>query len=86
MRVLLVLVLALVIGHDSVAADAKPAGDSQRLAVLVTGASAGIGRKVAERLAAEGYFVFAGARKEQDLKARTSCCRPFPMRYRSDAT
>jgi len=69
MRVLLVLVLALVIGHDAVAADAKPADDSQRLAVLVTGASAGIGRKVAERLAAEGYFVFAGARKEQDLKA-----------------
>ena len=51
------------------AADGKPAGDSQRSAVLVTGASAGIGRKVAERLASEGYYVFAGARKEQDLKA-----------------
>lgn len=38
-------------------------------AVLVTGASTGIGRKVTERLAADGYFVYAGARKEEDLKA-----------------
>ena len=36
-------------------------------AVLVTGASTGIGRNITERLAAEGYFVFAGARKEADL-------------------
>ena len=38
-------------------------------AVLVTGASTGIGRKVTERLAADGYFVYAGARKEEDIKA-----------------
>ena len=38
------------------------------MAVLVTGASTGIGRKITERLAREGYFVYAGARKEQDLK------------------
>ncbi len=37
-------------------------------AVLVTGASTGIGRKITERLAADGYFVYAGARKEADLK------------------
>jgi len=37
-------------------------------AVLVTGASSGIGRNIAERLASEGYFVYAGARKEQDIK------------------
>jgi NAD(P)-dependent dehydrogenase (short-subunit alcohol dehydrogenase family) len=36
-------------------------------AVLVTGASSGIGRKITEVLAARGYFVYAGARKEQDL-------------------
>lgn len=69
MRFLLVLMLTLFSGHDVVAADAKPASDSQRPAVLVTGASAGIGRKVTERLAAGGYYVFAGARKEQDFKA-----------------
>jgi len=38
-------------------------------AVLVTGASSGIGRNIAERLAAEGYFVYAGARKTEDLIA-----------------
>jgi NAD(P)-dependent dehydrogenase (short-subunit alcohol dehydrogenase family) len=37
--------------------------------VLVTGASTGIGRKITERLAADGYFVYAGARKEADLQA-----------------
>jgi len=34
----------------------------------VTGANSGIGRKITERLAAEGYFVYAGARKEKDLR------------------
>lgn len=38
-------------------------------AVLVTGSSSGIGHRITERLAADGYFVYAGARKEEDLKA-----------------
>ena len=38
-------------------------------AVLVTGASTGIGRKITERLAADGHFVFAGARKADDIAA-----------------
>ena len=37
-------------------------------AVLVTGASSGIGRKITEHLAASGYFVYAGARSEGDLR------------------
>jgi NAD(P)-dependent dehydrogenase (short-subunit alcohol dehydrogenase family) len=69
MRILFVLMLALFTGHEAMAADARPPDESRQQAVLVTGASAGIGRKVAERLAAEGFYVFAGARKEQDLKA-----------------
>ncbi len=36
-------------------------------AVLVTGASRGIGRKVTERLAASGFLVYAGARAQKDL-------------------
>ena len=44
------------------------ADDNQR-AVLVTGASTGIGRKITEKLAAEGHFVYAGARKPDDITA-----------------
>ena len=37
--------------------------------VLVTGASSGIGRNLAETLASKGYHVYAGARKDKDLAA-----------------
>ncbi len=38
-------------------------------AILVTGASSGIGREIADSLAKNGYFVYAGARKQKDLDA-----------------
>ena len=43
------------------------AAHADQKAVLVTGASSGIGRNIAERLAGEGHFVYAGARKEAVL-------------------
>jgi NAD(P)-dependent dehydrogenase (short-subunit alcohol dehydrogenase family) len=46
---------------------AESAEVTQRKAVLVTGASTGIGRNIAERLAREGFFVYAGARKDRDI-------------------
>ncbi len=49
-------------------------------AVLVTGASTGIGRKLTERLAADGYFVYAGARKEADLKSLGTLKNVQPIR------
>ena len=35
--------------------------------ILITGASTGIGRHLAETLAKDGYHVYAGARKDKDL-------------------
>ena len=40
--------------------------DAQK-SILVTGASTGIGRHLAESLARDGYHVYAGARKDADL-------------------
>jgi len=47
----------------------QPVFASEQKAVLVTGASTGIGREIAETLAADGYYVYAGARKQKDLDA-----------------
>ena len=47
----------------------KPAPPTAQRTVLVTGASSGIGRKTTELLAANGFFVWAGARKDADLQA-----------------
>jgi NAD(P)-dependent dehydrogenase (short-subunit alcohol dehydrogenase family) len=60
----LILVAALPTGVN-----AGNSADHNQKAILVTGASTGIGRKITERLAADGYFVYAGARKEADLQA-----------------
>jgi len=48
---------------------AEAADASSQKAILVTGASSGIGRNIAETLATNGYFVYAGARKQADLDA-----------------
>ncbi len=59
------LVLSAVLLLGSGLPLASPAADQK--AVLITGASTGIGRNMAETLAREGYFVYAGARKDEDL-------------------
>jgi NAD(P)-dependent dehydrogenase (short-subunit alcohol dehydrogenase family) len=60
----LILLAALPTGGN-----AANSADHNQKAILVTGASTGIGRKITERLAADGYFVYAGARKDADLQA-----------------
>ena len=64
----LLALLALALPVHARADDAK-APDAARKAVLVTGASTGIGRNMVETLAKNGWFVYAGARKPKDLEA-----------------
>lgn len=60
----LLLIMIVVLGGQSVA---NAGTTSDQKAVLVTGASSGLGRVMAETMAANGYFVYAGARKDKDL-------------------
>jgi len=64
MRDLLKIAVLIVI---AMSASATAQESSEQKAVLVTGASSGIGLKIAETLAANGFHVYAGARKEEDL-------------------
>ncbi|MBT8085016.1 MAG: SDR family oxidoreductase [Woeseia sp.] len=57
----------IVIAVISICYSACIFAEEARKAVLVTGASSGIGLKITEVLAAEGYWVYAGARKPADL-------------------
>jgi NAD(P)-dependent dehydrogenase (short-subunit alcohol dehydrogenase family) len=54
-------------GHR-LAAQASSTGNGPR-AVLITGASSGIGRLTTELLAGRGFFVYAGARSDEDMAA-----------------
>ncbi len=63
----LAIPLLLLASSLAIAETPAPPAPSAQKAVLVTGASTGIGRKVTEQLASEGYFVYAGARKDTDL-------------------
>jgi NAD(P)-dependent dehydrogenase (short-subunit alcohol dehydrogenase family) len=67
MRTLL-LALGLLMSAGVSAQDAAAPAPQSR-AILVTGASTGIGRRITEHLAGKGYFVYAGARKQADLDA-----------------
>ena len=57
--ILLISILFIATPPDVFAQDQK--------SILVTGASTGIGRHLAESLAEKGYHVYAGARKDKDL-------------------
>jgi len=63
----LALLVALVASVALVRTSSLRAQAAPQRAVLVTGASSGIGRAIAERLAKEGFFVYAGARQPDDI-------------------
>lgn len=60
-----ILVTAMFLCGLIASAHARDASEPK--AVLVTGASSGIGYKIAEVLAGNGFHVYAGARKAEDL-------------------
>lgn len=61
----LLLVALVIIGSGTPVVAQEPGGGR---AVLVTGASSGIGLKMTEVLASKGFFVYAGARRPADLE------------------
>lgn len=68
MNKLLHIVLAAAVALAIFAAPNTAFADDRK-SILVTGASTGIGRNLAETLAENGYHVYAGARKDKDLAA-----------------
>jgi NAD(P)-dependent dehydrogenase (short-subunit alcohol dehydrogenase family) len=65
---ILLMTIMVLTGQTVALADTSP----DQKAVLVTGASSGLGRVMAETMAANGHFVYAGARKDKDLEELTA--------------
>lgn len=65
---------------NSLESGTAAASAPRRRTVLVTGASTGIGRKIAQSLADAGHLVFAGARKRADLDALGAIANVVPLR------
>jgi NAD(P)-dependent dehydrogenase (short-subunit alcohol dehydrogenase family) len=69
MKRLLLLAVVTAVYVSTLSAHAMPADDAAaQKAVLITGASSGIGLKITEKLAANGFYIYAGARKAADLE------------------
>ncbi len=67
MKVLIALIVFISSGLLPYGQIALADGPANQQAVLVTGASTGIGLSIVETLSKNGFYVYAGARKAQDL-------------------
>jgi len=61
---ILLISFTILLPFSSAQAENNPA----QKAILVTGASSGLGRAMTEMMASNGYFVYAGARKDKDMQ------------------
>jgi NAD(P)-dependent dehydrogenase (short-subunit alcohol dehydrogenase family) len=68
MKISNVLIVFVVCGVFACTSSAWSAEQTKQKAVLVTGATSGIGLRIAETLAKNDYYVYAGARKNADLE------------------
>ena len=85
MKSLLTLVVTVLLSLPiSGSADSPTPDSAQQKAVLVTGASSGIGKQIALTLADNGFFVYAGARKAEDIEALSAL--PNMLGIRLDVT
>ena len=64
-RIAAIVLISFVVLSNCPTAEAENSPGQK--AVLVTGASSGLGRAMTEMMAAKGYFVYAGARKDKDI-------------------
>ena len=72
MKQLFLLVITCLLSLSTSALEADKSGPAAQRAILVTGASSGIGKEIALTLARRGFFVYAGARKASDIEALNS--------------